>query len=195
MRPDGRLPRDQAEIAFSDCFVEQLAALRAEVQEEILADVVALCERPGGSHTLSADERDRTLVGWNTLEVCGRELRVVYEVDEADASIYVLCTGPRRAGEVYDQAKALARSGLLGDAATTLAGPRPRGRCGDAAGTDRGRVRLSTVGRPPSFARQVRRRHAAGRCTVHPTVRPPRCPPRQPLNGVTPARPPRSGPA
>lgn len=119
MRPDGRLPRDQAEIAFSDCFVEQLAALRAEVQEEVLADVVTLCERPGGSHTLSADGRDRTLVGWNTLEVCGRDLRVVYKVDEADASIYVLCMGPRRAGEVYDQAKALARSGLLSSAATT----------------------------------------------------------------------------
>lgn len=113
MRPGSHLPNDQAELTFSDRFTEQLEHLPEAERLNILAEVVNLCENPGGTHTLSARGKDRTLVGWNTLEVSGRERRVVYHVDEAGASIFILCLGPRRSSEVYDLAAALANSGAL----------------------------------------------------------------------------------
>jgi len=119
VRPGGRLPDDQAELAFSDWFTEQLEDLPETDRLDLLAQVVALCDNSGGTHTLSARGKDRALVGWNTLEVSARERRVVYHVDEAGASIFVLCLGPRRGSEVYDTATALANSGALTDAETT----------------------------------------------------------------------------
>lgn len=115
MKPGGHLPDDQAELVFSDRFVEQLEALTESDRLDVLAAVVGLCENPGGDHTLSARGKDRTLVGWNTLAVNARQRRVVFHVDEAGASIYVLCLGPRRDSEVYDMAAALAQSGALTD--------------------------------------------------------------------------------
>ncbi len=119
MKPGGRLPDDQAEVAFSDWFTEQLEDLPDADRLDLLAQVVSLCDNPGGTHTLSARGKERALVGWNTLEVSARERRVVYRADEAGASIFVLCLGPRRGAEVYDMATALANSGALTDAETT----------------------------------------------------------------------------
>ncbi|WP_454051052.1 type II toxin-antitoxin system RelE family toxin [Cellulomonas sp. Marseille-Q8402] len=113
MRAGGHLPDDQAELTFSDRFAEQLEDLTPRERVEVLAEVVGLCAAPDGSHTLSARGRDRSLVGWNTLEVSNRERRVVYRVDEAGGSIFVLCLGPRRGAEVYDLATALTSSGAL----------------------------------------------------------------------------------
>lgn len=121
MRAGGRLAGDQAELTFSDWFTEQLEGLPPQERLDLLAEVVALCAAPDGSHTLSARGRDRALVGWNTLEVSGREQRVVFHVDEAGASIFILCLGPRRDAEVYDLATALSNSGALSqDEATQL---------------------------------------------------------------------------
>lgn len=119
MKPGGKLPGDQAEVVFSDRFAEQAEGLGDAERLDLLAEVVALCANPGGTHTLSARGKDRALVGWNTLEVSNRERRVVYHVDEAGASIFVLCLGPRRGSEVYDLATALANSGALTDTETT----------------------------------------------------------------------------
>ncbi|TFB59925.1 MULTISPECIES: type II toxin-antitoxin system RelE family toxin [Cryobacterium] len=119
MKPGNRLPDDQAEIVFSDVFVEQLEACSSVERLEIMTTVVALCSDPGGSHTLSARGNDRMLVGWNTVAVVEKTKRVVYRVDENVASIYVLCVGPRRNDEVYDLATSLASSGLLTDEEVT----------------------------------------------------------------------------
>lgn len=113
MRVGGRLPGDRSELAFSDRFAEQLEGLAEQDRLDVLARVVGLCAAPDGTHTLSARGGDRALVGWNTLEVTGRERRVVFHVDEPGASIFVLCLGPRRGAEVYDLATALANSGAL----------------------------------------------------------------------------------
>ncbi|HEY0216450.1 MAG TPA: hypothetical protein VGC57_08675 [Cellulomonas sp.] len=115
MRAGGWLPGDQAEIVFSYAFVDQIAALSEQDRYDVLAAVLQLCADPGGTHALGARSGSRALVGWNTLAVLRREKRVVYRVDEAGASIGVLCLGPRRDGEVYDVAVALIRSGLLSD--------------------------------------------------------------------------------
>ena len=120
MKPGGKLPDDQAEIVFSDWFADQLEHLPETERVNILGQVVDLCEDPGGTHTLSARGRDRVLVGWNTLEVSERERRVVYHVDAAGASIFVLCLGPRRGSEVYDMATALAN---VSDTYTTSGTP------------------------------------------------------------------------
>ena len=119
MKPGGRFPDDQAEIVFSDVFVEQMEACTSTERLEIMTTMVALCSDPGGSHTLSARKNDRTLVGWNTVAVVEKTKRVVYRVDESAASIYVLCVGPRRNDEVYDLATSLASSGLLTDEEVT----------------------------------------------------------------------------
>ncbi|WP_163544803.1 type II toxin-antitoxin system RelE family toxin [Occultella kanbiaonis] len=115
MRAGGRLPNDQAEIVFHDTFVNQLDALPKSEQIDVLTRVSNLCADPGGKHPLGTKGGYRGLVGWNTLEVCGGEKRVVYRVDEPNALILVLCVGPRRNNEVYTIADALTSSGLLTD--------------------------------------------------------------------------------
>ena len=120
MRRGGRLPDDQAEIVFSDAFVEALEALTAVERAEVLAAVVALCSAPAGKHPLSA-----ALAGWNTVEVLGGHRRVVFRVSAPGGVglVEVLCLGPRADGEVYDLAAALAASGLMdGDRVTQLWG-------------------------------------------------------------------------
>jgi len=114
----GRLPDDQAEIAFSDIFVEQMESHSAADQVEVLSDVVGLCVDPAGKHPLS-----KGLAGWNTLGVLSGKKRVVYRVAEVDGVglIEVLCIGPKSADEVYDIALALVESGALsGDDVTQL---------------------------------------------------------------------------
>ncbi|MEO7124022.1 MAG: hypothetical protein ABI400_13080 [Lacisediminihabitans sp.] len=115
MRPGNQFSDNQAEVVFSDVFVEQLEACTQAERLEIVATMVGLCADPGGNHTLSARNNGRTLVGWNTVAVVEKTKRVVYRVDENAASIYVLCVGPRRNDEVYDMATSLASSGLLSD--------------------------------------------------------------------------------
>lgn len=113
MRSGERFPSDQAEVVFSDIFVEQLEDDLDRTQaEEVLSDVVRLCENPGGSHPLHAP-----LTGWNTLEVLGRSRRVVYHARMVDGHplIDVLCLGPRSNSDVYDVAEGLRDSGLLSE--------------------------------------------------------------------------------
>lgn len=113
MRSGERFPADQAEVAFSDIFVEQIEDdLDGAQAEQVLADVIRLCENPAGSHPLHAP-----LTGWNTLEVLGRSRRVVYHARLVDGHplIDVLCLGPRSNSEVYDVASALRDSGLLSE--------------------------------------------------------------------------------
>lgn len=112
MKRGGRLPNDQAEIAFSDIFVEQMESHTAAEQVEVLADVVGLCTDPAGKHPLS-----KALAGWNTLAVLSGKRRVVYRVAEIDSVglIEVLCIGPKSANEVYDIAVGLVESGALSD--------------------------------------------------------------------------------
>lgn len=118
MRRDGRLPDDQAEIVFSDVFVEQLEALETGQQLDVLADVVGLCEAPGGKHPLS-----NVLAGWNTIDVLAGDRRVVFKASTVAGIgiVEVLCIGPRANNEVYDIAVALVDSGALtGDEATQI---------------------------------------------------------------------------
>ena len=105
-----RFPGDQAEVVFSDVFVEQLDELTEAEQIDVLAEVHRLCKRPEGKHRLGG-----VLAGWNTLDVLAKRLRVVYRASwhTGVGLIEVLCLGPRRESEVYDIAVALVRSGLL----------------------------------------------------------------------------------
>lgn len=116
MRSGERFPADQAEIVFSDEFIEQLESLDGSQAEDVITDVVRLCENPSGSHPLRAP-----LAGWNTLEVLGRSRRVVYHarIVEGEGTIDVLCLGPRSNSEVYDVAEALCDAGLLSDETVT----------------------------------------------------------------------------
>ena len=118
MRSGGRLPDDQAEVAFTDEFVEQLEGLDDGQAITVVADVVRLCVDPAGSHPLHAP-----LAGWNTLETLGRKRRVIYRalVTRGVGVIDVLCIGPRSNSEVYDVVQGLVDSGLLdGDVLTQV---------------------------------------------------------------------------
>jgi len=110
MRRAGRFPGDQAEIVFTDKLIEQLDDLTREQQENVLAEIVVLCEAPGGKHPLSG-----LLAGWNTLDVLSRQHRVIYKATIVDGTglLEVLCLGPRSDDEVYDMAVGLTDSGLL----------------------------------------------------------------------------------
>ena len=110
MKRDGRFPGDQAEITFTDLFVEQISEMTNQECEEVLSAAVALCGSPGGKHQLSD-----ALTGWNTLTVLGGHQRVVYRAltEAGIGTIEVLCVGRRKADEVYDMAEALVRSDVL----------------------------------------------------------------------------------
>lgn len=110
VRSGDRLPDDQAEVVFTDEFVEQLEAFEHDQKVAVLADVVRLCEDPAGSHPLHAP-----LAGWNTLETLNRKHRVIYRAHIATGVgvIDVLCIGPRSKSEVYDVVEGLMDSGLL----------------------------------------------------------------------------------
>lgn len=116
MRSGDRFPADQAEIVFSDEFVEQLERLDTPQAEAVLTDVIRLCENPAGSHPLRAP-----LTGWNTLEVLNRSRRVVYHarIIDGEGTVDVLCLGPRSNSEVYDVARGLRDAGLLTDETVT----------------------------------------------------------------------------
>jgi hypothetical protein len=106
----GRLPGDQAEVVFSDELVEQVGELTGDEREGVLAEVVRLCDDPGGKHPLRTP-----LAGWNTLDVLGGHRRVVYKASVVDGTglIEVLCLGPRSDNEVYDMAVGLRDAALL----------------------------------------------------------------------------------
>ena len=112
MRRTERFPNNQAEIVFSDIFVEQLEALNEHERLDVLGAVIALCANPAGKHPLRAP-----LAGWNTLAVLNSERRVVYKgsLVRGVGLIEVLCLGPRRNQEVYDMAHAVAITGRLTD--------------------------------------------------------------------------------
>jgi len=118
VRSGARLPDDQAEVVFSDVFVEQLEELSDTERRDVLAEVIRLCADPAGKHPLA-----RTLTGWNTLDVLAASKRVVYRASmrAGVGLIEVLCLGPRRAEEVYATATALRDSGALtGEDATQI---------------------------------------------------------------------------
>lgn len=110
MRRGSRFAADQAEIVFSEVFVEQLEALSEPEVVDVLTDVQVLCRDPAGKHPLSRD-----LAGWNALEVLTGHKRVVYKASEPDGVglVEVLCLGPRSDSAVYDMAAALRDSGAL----------------------------------------------------------------------------------
>lgn len=112
MRRAERFPNSQAEVVFSDIFVEQLETLGEHERLNVLGGVIALCENPAGKHPLRAP-----LAGWNTLTVLKSERRVIYKGSLARGVglIEVLCLGPRRNEEVYVIAHALAVTGRLTD--------------------------------------------------------------------------------
>lgn len=115
MRTGDRFPADQAEIVFSEVFLDQVEnQLSDREAESVIADVVRLCRQPSGSHPLRAP-----LSGWNTLEVLRRTRRVIYRAIVVDGTglIDVICLGPRAEAEVYDVAQALRDSDLLTDEA------------------------------------------------------------------------------
>lgn len=116
MRRAERFPNNQAEVVFSDIFVEQLETLSEHERLNILGDVIALCENPAGKHPLHAP-----LAGWNTLTVLNGERRVVFKgsLVHGVGLIELLCLGPRRNEEVYDMAHALAVTGRLTDEEVT----------------------------------------------------------------------------
>lgn len=112
MRRAERFPNNQAEIVFSDIFVEQLEALSEKERLDVFGGVIALCENPVGKHPLRAP-----LAGWSTLAVLNGHRRVIYKGSLARGVglIEVLCLGPRRNEEVYDMANALVVTARLTD--------------------------------------------------------------------------------
>ncbi|KAA8888111.1 hypothetical protein F3087_13640 [Nocardia colli] len=123
MRRGEAFPCDQAEIEFSDAFVEYLEDLPAAECESVLVDLLTLCGNPVGTHPLSNRGSGDRLTGWNTLDVLGKQHRVIFSsriVDDVGI-IEILCAGPRRADAAYDMANALIQSGQLTlDEATDL---------------------------------------------------------------------------
>jgi hypothetical protein len=111
-----RFPNNQAEVVFSDIFVEQLETLSEHDRLDVLGAVIALCENPAGKHPLRAP-----LAGWNTLAVLNSERCVVYKGSQIRGVglVEVLCLGPRRNDEVYNMANALAITGRLTDEEVT----------------------------------------------------------------------------
>lgn len=118
MRTGEKFPEDQAYIEFNDAFVESLERLTLTQRESVIAEVVALCRNPAGTHPLS-NRGGQKLAGWNTLDVLQKEYLVVFasRVDVVDGvpvgMIEVLVAGPRKAEAAYDMASALVRSGRI----------------------------------------------------------------------------------
>lgn len=112
MRRGERFPDDAAELGLTDVFVEQLVELTLHEREDVLVELVRLCDDPAGKHPLHAP-----LAGWNTVEVLRGHRRCVYRASVVDGvgSIEVLCLGPRSDSEVYDMAIALRDAGVLSD--------------------------------------------------------------------------------
>jgi len=116
VRPGEVFPHDQAYIEFTDAFIESIIDLTQRQKVEVLAEIVALCDGPAGSHTLSNRGAQR-LAGFNTVDVLGKAYRVVFVsvVEHVGGQevghIRVLVCGPRRNDAVYDTAEALRRSG------------------------------------------------------------------------------------
>jgi hypothetical protein len=110
VRRGSRLPDNQAEVAFSDIFIEQLEQFIEDRRIDVLVEIIRLCEDPGGKHPLHTP-----LSGWNTLDVLSAQYRVVYKatVTESVGLLEVLCIGPRSDSEVYDMAIGITRTGLL----------------------------------------------------------------------------------
>lgn len=116
MRRGARFPRDRAEVVLSDTLIEQLGERTEHQRESVLAEIIVLCEAPGGKHRLHAP-----LAGWNTLDVLGREHRVIYKATVTDGVglLEMLCLGPRSDNAIYDMAVGLTSSGLLATAEVT----------------------------------------------------------------------------
>lgn len=115
MRGNERLPDDHAEIVFSESFLLYPDDLTPDERETVIAEVVALCDKPIGKHPLSNRSATDRLAGLNTMEVLGRKHRVVFaaRVEQGAGLIEVTCAGPRTGNAVYDVANALVRSGQL----------------------------------------------------------------------------------
>ncbi|MFF3222619.1 hypothetical protein ACFYV7_07465 [Nocardia suismassiliense] len=115
MRKGESFPGGQAEFEFSDAFVEYLEDLPSAECESVLVDLLTLCGNPAGSHPLSNRGTGDRLAGWNTLDVLGKQHRVVFasRIVDGVGVIEVLCAGPRRADAAYDMANALIQCGQL----------------------------------------------------------------------------------
>jgi hypothetical protein len=117
LRSGQSFPHDQAELLFSDVFVEWLETRSDKEKLSVLVDIEALCKNPVGKHPLSNRGGNDNLAGWNTLDVLAGEFRVVFcsQVVEGVGVIEVLCVGPRKGDAVYASAKALIATGKLTD--------------------------------------------------------------------------------
>ena len=119
MQRGERPPGDQAEVVFSEAFVEQLGERTADEQHDVLAEVVRLRDDPAGKHPLQSPLAGwntlDVLAGWNTLDVLAGHKRVVYKASIVDGTglIEVLCLGPRTDNEISDMAVGLSDAGLL----------------------------------------------------------------------------------
>jgi hypothetical protein len=115
VRRGERFPNDQAEIVFNDIFLEYLETLTLAEREDVLVETVRLCANPAGTHALSNRGSDEKLAGWNTVDVLGKEHRMVFSsrVIDGVGIVEVLCAGPRKANAVYDIAADLSRTGRL----------------------------------------------------------------------------------
>lgn len=120
MQPGDTFPDDQCYIEVTDAFLESIADLTQAQQVDVLAEIVNLCQAPGGNHTLSNRGRQK-LAGFNTVDVLAKEYRAVFssnvEVVEGRqvGHVRVLICGPRRNDAVYDIAEALRASGRFSD--------------------------------------------------------------------------------
>jgi hypothetical protein len=112
VRRGSRFPDDQAEVVFADIIIEHLDDFTEDERIEVLAEIVRICNDPGGKHPLHAP-----LAGWNTLDVLGGDYRVVYKATITDdvGLLEVLCIGPRSDSEVYDMANAAVLTGCLSE--------------------------------------------------------------------------------
>lgn len=115
MRRGERFPEDQAEIVFCDPFIEYLDKLTESDRIDVIAEMVVLCQNPGGKHPLSNRGGFDNLSGLNTVEVINGQHRVVFSSREVEGVglIEVLCAGPRKENVVYTIASALISSGHL----------------------------------------------------------------------------------
>lgn len=115
MQVGGKFPGDQAEIVFTDVFVEYLADLDKAEQLSVVETIESLTRNPAGKYPLKNSPKLENLAGVNTVETLGGEHRVIYRprAENGVEVIEVVVGGPRRGDEVYTAAKALEASGRL----------------------------------------------------------------------------------
>ncbi|KJC63524.1 hypothetical protein [Agreia bicolorata] len=115
MQPGDRFPDDQAEVVFTDESIEWLIAnVNASDREEVFDTIVGLFVSPAGKHRLSKKPATN-LVGFNTVEACRRDYRIIYraKTQKDVGTVEIITIGLRRDDEVCAEAHDLVHSGKL----------------------------------------------------------------------------------